>query len=185
MSKEVAKGTPLNGLDLTGKHALVTGGGTGLGRQMADALAEAGARVTICGRRAAPAAGRDIRWTVTDVTNPADRRKLFEDVKDVDILVNNAALGERKPWLTVTVDEWRAIMNLNLEAPFALSQLFVPPMVENKWGRVINISSVFGLIVGDPALYGDWGVDLPSYIASKHGLIGLTKHLAMMLGSTG
>jgi NAD(P)-dependent dehydrogenase (short-subunit alcohol dehydrogenase family) len=194
MSKVDAKGVPLNGLDLSGKHALVTGGGTGLGRQMADALAEAGARVTICGRRAAPlkaaaeaavAAGRDIGWTVTDVTNPSDRRKLFEDVKDVDILVNNAALGERKPWLTVTVDEWRAIMNLNLEAPFALSQLFVPPMIEKKWGRVINISSVFGLIVGDPALYGDWGVDLPSYIASKHGLIGLTKHLAMMLGSTG
>jgi len=194
MNKEVAKGVPLNGLDLSGKHALVTGGGTGLGRQMAEALAEAGARVTICGRRAAPlkaaaeaavAAGRDFRWAVTDVTNPSDRRKLFDDVKDVDILVNNAALGERKPWLTVTVDEWRAIMNLNLEAPFALSQLFVPPMVEKKWGRVINISSVFGLIVGDPALYGDWGVDLPSYIASKHGLIGLTKHLAMMLGSTG
>ncbi len=194
MSKEVAKGAPLNGLDLSGKHALLTGGGTGLGRQMANALAEAGARVTICGRRAAPlkaaseaavAEGRDIRWTVADVTSPSDRRKLFDEVKDVDILVNNAALGERKDWLTVTVDEWRAIMNLNLEAPFTLSQLFVPPMVEKKWGRVINIASIFGLIVGDPALYGSWGVDLPSYIASKHGLIGLTKHLAMMLGSTG
>ncbi len=127
MSNEVAKGMPQNGLDLSGKHALVTGGGTGLGRQMADALAEAGARVTICGRRAAPlkaaaeaaaAAGHDIRWATADVTDPSDRRRLFDDVKDVDILVNNAALGERKPWLTVTVEEWRAIMNLNLEAPF-------------------------------------------------------------------
>ncbi len=194
VSNEIANRTPKNGLDLSGKHALVTGGGTGLGRQMAEALAEAGARVTICGRRAAPlkataeaavAAGFDFRWAVADVTTPSDRQKLFDEVPDVDILVNNAALGERKPWLTVTIDNWRAIMNLNLEAPFALSQLFVPPMVEKKWGRVINISSVFGLIVGDPALYGEWGVDLPSYIASKHGLIGLTKHLAMMLGNSG
>jgi len=77
-------------------------------------------------------------------------------VKDVDILVNNAALGERKQWLTVTTDEWRSIMMLNLEAPFVLSQVFVPPMVEKKWGRVINISSIYGLIVGDPSLYGGW-----------------------------
>lgn len=194
MSKAGDSGASRNGLDLSGRHALVTGGGTGLGRQMAEALAEAGARVTICGRREEPlkaaanalvAAGRDVRWTVTDVTSVSDRHRLFETVKDVDILVNNAALGERKDWLTVTIEEWRAIMTLNLEAPFALSQLFVPPMVEKKWGRVINIASIYGLIVGDPALYGDWGVDLPSYVASKHGLIGLTKHLAVMLGNTG
>ena len=121
------------------------------------------------------AAGRDVRWAVADVTSDSDRRKLFEEVKGVDILVNNAGLGERKPWLAVTIDEWRAIMTLNLEAPFALSQVFVPPMVEKKWGRVINISSIYGLIVGDPALYGDWGVDLASYVASKHGLIGLNE----------
>jgi len=194
VSEVVVGGAARNGLDLTGKHALVTGGGTGLGRQMAEALAEAGARVTICGRREEPlkavaaslvAAGRDVRWAVTDVTSDSGRRKLFEEVKGVDILVNNAALGERKPWLTVTIDEWRAIMTLNLEAPFALSQVFVPPMVEKKWGRVINISSIYGLVVGDPSLYGDWGIDLASYVASKHGLIGLTKHLAATLGGTG
>jgi NAD(P)-dependent dehydrogenase (short-subunit alcohol dehydrogenase family) len=189
-----AKAAPRNGLDLSGKHALVTGGGTGLGRTMAEALAEAGARVTICGRRAAPLktaadsiveAGRDARWVVADVTQDADRRRLFAETKEVDILVNNAGLGERKRWLDVTIAEWRAIMNLNLEAPFALAQLFVPPMIEKKWGRVINVSSIYGLIVGDPALYGDWGVDLASYVASKHGLIGLTKHLAATVGATG
>ena len=183
-----------NGLDLSGKHALVTGGGTGLGRSMAEALAEAGARVTICGRRAEPlkavveflvAAGHEARWVVADVTNDADRRRLFAEAKAVDILVNNAGLGERKRWLDVTIDEWRAIMHLNLEAPFALAQLFVPPMIEKRWGRVINVSSIYGLIVGDPALYGDWGVDLASYVASKHGLIGLTKHLAATVGATG
>ena len=99
--------------------------------------------------------------------------------------MNNAALGERKPWLTVTLEEWRAILTLNLEAPFRLSQLFVPAMVARKWGRLINVSSIYGLIAGDPALYGEWGVDLASYVASKHGLIGLTKHLAVMLGNSG
>jgi gluconate 5-dehydrogenase len=194
MSTSIAGDSSRNGLDLSGKHALVTGGGTGLGRQMAEALAEAGARVTICGRREAPlkaaaaasmASGHDVRWEVADVTNPADRRRLLDVLEDVDILVNNAAFSQRKPWLTVTTDEWRAIMNVNLEAPFALSQLFVPRMVEKGWGRVINVSSVYGLIAGDPSLYGEWGIDLPSYVASKHGLIGLTKHLAVMLGRTG
>ncbi len=161
---------------------------------MTEALAEAGARVTICGRREQPlkvacaaliAAGRDARYVVADVTSDADRRRLRAAAGEVDILVNSAALGERKPWLTVTIEEWRAILQLNLEAPFALSQLFVPPMVAKKWGRLINVASIYGLIVGDPSLYGQWGVDLASYVASKHGLIGLTKHLAMTLGGTG
>lgn len=194
MSTTQPRATARNGLDLSGKHALITGGGTGLGRCMTEALAEAGARVTICGRREQPlktvcaalaAAGRNARYVVADVTSDADRRRLRAETGEVDILLNNAALGERKPWLTVTIEEWRAIMQLNLEAPFALSQLFVPPMVAKKWGRLINVSSIYGLIVGDPALYGEWGVDLASYVASKHGLIGLTKHLAVTLGGTG
>src|ERR1019366_5531878 len=102
MSKPVAGTTDKNGLDLSGKHALVTGGGTGLGRQMAEALAEAGARVTICGRRQEPlktaaaalvAAGRDVRWAVADITNDSDRRRLFAEVNGVDTLVNNAGPG--------------------------------------------------------------------------------------------
>lgn len=194
MSTTQLRTTLKNGLDLSGKHALITGGGTGLGRQMAEALAEAGARVTICGRREQPlkkvsealaAAGRNARYVVADVTSDKDRKRLRAETGEVDILVNNAALGERKDWLTVTLEEWRAIMTLNLEAPFALSQLFVPPMVAKKWGRLINVASIYGLIVGDPALYGEWGVDLASYVASKHGLIGLTRHLAATLGGTG
>ena len=194
MSKIAPRATGRNGLDLSGKHALITGGGTGLGRCMTEALAEAGARVTICGRREQPlkkvcaaiiAAGGDARYVLADVTNEGDRQRLRADAGDVDILVNNAALGERKPWLTVTLEEWRAILTLNLESPFRLSQIFVPSMMARKWGRLINVSSIYGLIAGDPALYGEWGVDLASYVASKHGLIGLTKHLAVMLGNTG
>jgi NAD(P)-dependent dehydrogenase (short-subunit alcohol dehydrogenase family) len=194
VSKVPPRPTSRNGLDLSGKHALITGGGTGLGRCMTEALAEAGGRVTICGRREAPlkgvcasisGAGRDARYVVADVTDESDRQRLRTEAGDVDILVNNAALGERKPWLTVTLEEWRAILTLNLEAPFRLAQLFVPAMMARKWGRLINVSSIYGLIAGDPALYGEWGVDLASYVASKHGLIGLTKHLAAMLGNSG
>lgn len=194
MSKALPRETRRNGLDLSGKHALVTGGGAGLGRCMTEALAEAGARVTICGRREPPlekvcasitAAGGEARYVVADVTDEADRQKLHAEAEDVDILVNNAGLGVRKPWLTVTLEEWREVLTLNLEAPFRLSQIFAPSMVARKWGRLINVSSIYGLIVGDPALYGEWGVDLASYVASKHGLIGLTKHLAATLGSTG
>ena len=194
MSVNQAGKTARNGLDLSGKHALITGGGAGLGRQMTEALAEAGAKITICGRREEAvkrtaasliAAGHEARWVVADVTSDSDRRRLHAETGDVDILVNNAARGERKPWLTVSVEEWRAIMELNLEAPFALSQLFVPAMIQKRWGRVVNVSSIYGLSAGDPAVYGSWGVDLASYVASKHGLIGLTKHLAAMLGGTG
>ena len=186
--------TGRNGLDLSGKHALITGGGAGLGRQMTEALAEAGARITICGRREAPvkktaaalvAAGHEARGFVADVTVDADRRRLLAETGDIDILVNNAARGERKDWLTVSIAEWRAIMELNVEAPFALMQLFVPAMLKKGWGRVVNVASIYGLVAGDPALYGEWGVDLPSYVASKHGLIGLTKHMAVMLGGRG
>jgi len=194
MKTATSQHSPRNGLDLSGKHALVTGGGTGLGRSMASALAEAGARITVCGRRPDPlealvaalrADGHDAHAVVADVTKDADRRRLFSEAPGVDILVNNAGGGERKRWLDVTIEEWRAVINLNLEAPFALCQLFVPPMIEKKWGRVINVSSIYGLVVGDPALYGDWGIDLASYVAGKHGLIGLTKHLAATVGATG
>jgi NAD(P)-dependent dehydrogenase (short-subunit alcohol dehydrogenase family) len=194
VSQTQASSAARNGLDLAGKHALITGGGGGLGRQMTEALAEAGARVTICGRHEKPLekttqalrnSGHDARWILADVTNDDDRRRLRTQVGEIDILLNNAARGERQPWLTVTVDQWRAIMELNLEAPFALSQLFVPAMIAKGWGRVINVSSIYGLSVGDPAVYGSWGIDLASYVASKHGLIGLTKHLAATLGATG
>ena len=194
MSKILSRPTSRNGLDLAGKHALITGGGTGLGRCMTEALVEAGARVTVCGRREGPlksvcqamsGVGGDARYVVVDVTEESDRQRLRGETGDVDILVNNAARGERKPWLTVTLEEWRAILTLNLEAPFRLSQIFAPAMMARKWGRVINVSSIYGLIAGDPALYGQWGVDLASYVASKHGLIGLTKHLAVMLGDSG
>jgi gluconate 5-dehydrogenase len=191
---ETAERAARNGLDLSGKRALVTGGGAGLGRQMAEALAEAGAAVVICGRQPGPLEataaelaghGLPVEAVPADVTLEADLQRLRGIAGDVDILVNNAGYSRRTPWQEVPLDEWREVMAINVEAPLRLSQLFVPGMIDRGWGRVINVASVYGVVAGDPALYGDLGLDIASYFTSKHALVGLTRHLAAMIGGTG
>ena len=77
----------------------------------------------------------------------------------------------------------RAILTLNLEAPFRLSQIFVPSMLPRKWGRLINVSSIYGLIAGDPALYGECGVWIRRRTSQQACLIGVSKHFrAVTLG---
>jgi NAD(P)-dependent dehydrogenase (short-subunit alcohol dehydrogenase family) len=183
-----------NGLSLAGKSALVTGGGTGLGRQMTEALAEAGAAVSICGRRSQPLQGTvtalaeqdlEVSAVTADVTDEEDVRRLRADLREIDILVSNAGRDIRSPWQEVSIEEWREVMAVNVEAPLRLAQLFGPGMITRGWGRIINVASMYGLVAGDPSLYGDDGADAASYFASKHALIGLTKHLAVMVGDTG
>src|SRR5947207_6405524 len=149
-------------LSLAGKRALVTGAGTGLGRQMALALAEAGAHVVVCGRRREPIErcaaeartfGIDAQSIAADVTREDDLQVLKAGAGQIDILVNNAGGGELKPWLDVSMDDWRRITAINLDAPFRLIQLFAPPMMQRGWGRIINISSIYGLVGGNPARY--------------------------------
>jgi gluconate 5-dehydrogenase len=176
--------------DLSGRRVLVTGGGDGLGRQMTEAFVDAGATVVICGRRAEPlrrtaAELSGVEPVRADVTVPADVDALVAAAGPIDVLVNNAGLSHRAPWPDVRPDDWRWIMNLNVEAPFALVQRFVPAMVERGWGRVINVSSVYGLVGGDASRYPGLGLDIASYFASKHALIGLTRFLAAQLGPTG
>lgn len=182
---------------LEGRRALVTGGGVNLGRQMSLALAEAGAEVVVCGRRTGPlkevvsgmrsaaANAIDHDSVRCDVTDETDRTQLVDEAGAIDILVNNAGYARARDWATVPLEEWREVMEVNLEAPFRLCQLFVPPMVERGWGRVINIASVYGSVAPDPNRYPGANTDVASYVASKHGLVGLTKHLAAMLGGTG
>jgi gluconate 5-dehydrogenase len=181
-------------MELAGKRALVTGGGTGLGRQMATALAEAGADVFICGRRVEPleetvrelaAAGHELGFVQADVTVDADLERLRERAGAIDVLVNNAGYSIRRPWLEVPIDEWREVFAVNVEGPLRVSQLFAPGMIERGWGRIVNIASIYGMIAGDPARYGEAKLDIASYFASKHAVLGLTKHMAVELGRTG
>jgi NAD(P)-dependent dehydrogenase (short-subunit alcohol dehydrogenase family) len=184
----------LSSLDLTGRRALVTGGGSGLGRQMTLALAEAGAEVVLCGRnpesldRTAGEArelGADATPIVCDITDPDQLTSQFSDVGRIDILVNNAGRGHRHKWETVSMTDWHEVFELNVDSVLRLCQLFAPPMAERRWGRVINVASVYGSQAGDPAIYpfSDW--DYASYFASKHGVIGLTRYLAVRLAPYG
>jgi NAD(P)-dependent dehydrogenase (short-subunit alcohol dehydrogenase family) len=187
------EGSPAVGSPLAGKTALVTGGGTGIGRAFAQALSDHGAEVVICGRRPGPletvaaelrSLGRAVTTVRCDLTVEDDLRSLVEAAGPVDILVNNAGYGLQAPWTEVSLGEWREVMAVNVEAPLRLAQLLVPAMIERHWGRVVNISSVYGIVVGNPYFYDfDW--DAASYVTSKHALIGLSKYLAVRTGGTG
>ena len=181
-------------IDLSGRRALVTGGGTGIGRQFTGSLAQAGAHVVVCGRRPEPleqavaeitAAGGAASAVAADVTIEDDLQRLAAAAGPVDILVNNAGYGKIGPWTDVSPAEWREVMAVNVDAPFRLAQLLVPGMIERGWGRVVNISSVYGMVIGNPYFYPDFDWDSPAYVTSKHALIGLSKYLAVRTADTG
>ncbi len=180
--------------DLTGKRALVTGGADGLGRQFTQALLDAGAEVVIASRRREliDAVVAEISEThpkisgyQVDVTKYEEVVDLAKQIGKIDILVNSAGLSHRAAWNVPQSEDWRRIMVLNIEAPFWLAQQFLPAMIEAKWGRIINISSIYGVVAGDAKRYPGLGVDMPSYFTSKHGLIGLTKFLAAQVAMHG
>jgi NAD(P)-dependent dehydrogenase (short-subunit alcohol dehydrogenase family) len=184
----------LGDFDLTGRKALVTGGGDGLGREFTEALLDAGASVIITSRRKdfLDDVVRDmssrypqISANACDVTDRKDVDRLAAEIGDIDILVNNAGLAHRQSWQDVESKDWQRIMVLNLESPFWLAQKFLPAMMKRGWGRIINIASINGIQVVDPRLLPGIGGDMPSYYASKHGLLGLTKYLASVSGEFG
>jgi NAD(P)-dependent dehydrogenase (short-subunit alcohol dehydrogenase family) len=175
---------------LSGRRALVTGGGRGLGHTMATALAEAGADVAITSRseetarRAADeiavATNRSIVPIVGDLTTErqvADLRTSVErSFGTVDILVNNAGINIRGEVQALGETDWDAVLDTNLKGTFLCARAFGPGMCERGWGRVINMSSMLGSI----ALPGR-----APYAASKSGVIGLTRVLALEWASRG
>lgn len=184
----------MSDFDLTGLRALVTGGGTHIGRAIAAALLAAGAEVTICGRRSAQVdeavadlahGGGTIRGTGCDVTVEEDLQRLLAFAGDVDILVNNAGYSRRDGWADVTREQWREVMAVNVEAPLRLCQLLIPSMAARGWGRVINVTSLFATLAPEPARYPGVDIDISSYVVSKHALLGLTRHLAVAVGRQG
>jgi 3-hydroxybutyrate dehydrogenase len=164
-------------VDLSGTHALVTGGASGIGRACARRLAGSGATVTVVdldGDAAATVAG-DIggRAITTDLTEPDS----FDDLPaDVDILVNNAGIQHVAPVQDFPPERFHQILMLMLEAPFRLARHVTPHMYERRWGRIVNISSAHGLRASPFK---------SAYVAAKHGLEGLSKVLALEGGEHG
>jgi 3-oxoacyl-[acyl-carrier protein] reductase len=171
-------------IDLSGKNALVTGSTRGIGRAIADALSESGARVAVVGRdlkraeEAASAIGNNAKGFAADVGDTAAVTKLIADVEQafgsIDILVNNAGITRDNLVMRLKDDDWDAVQNANLRGAFAAIRAASRGMMKKRAGRIINIASIVGLI-------GNKGQ--ANYAASKAGLIALTKSVAKELGS--
>lgn len=174
---------------LEGKRAIVTGAGRGIGRAVALAFAREGADLALLARSAdelasvaaeAQALGRRARALPCDLAQPEALRaglaEALEFLGGADLLVNNAALARFAPVGDLAFEDWQAMLDLNLTAPFLAVQAVLPGMIEQGGGRIINISSV----AAHKCLPGQSG-----YVASKHGLNGLTRNLALELREHG
>jgi NAD(P)-dependent dehydrogenase (short-subunit alcohol dehydrogenase family) len=168
-----------------GKHALVTGGGSGVGAVIARALADAGARVTITGRREKPlqdvAGSSDlINWATCDVTDAGSVAAAFTKARayggPVDIVIANAGAAISKPFAATTPGDLQEMLGVNLAGVHACWQAALADMREAGWGRMIAVASTAGL-KGYPYV--------SAYCAAKHGVVGLTRALALELARTG
>lgn len=170
-------------MELKGRIALVTGAGGGIGRAIVKALAEAGAHVLAVDRDAVAMAqlGEICEPVVLDLSDPDAIKTVMDDVLNrhgrIDILVNNAGILSPSKLSGTTLEEWHRLMAINLDAALLLTQATVPAMKQNKWGRVINISSYAWKSGGLTAGTG--------YAVSKAALVGLTYSTARELASAG
>jgi NAD(P)-dependent dehydrogenase (short-subunit alcohol dehydrogenase family) len=166
-------------------HALVTGGGTGIGAAIARALAEEGARLTLVGRRlemleeTASRIRADVRCVSADVTDPEQAQRAFASAREangpITILVNNAGAAESAPLRKVTAEAWRRTMAVNLDALLHCCQAALPDLLEAAAGRIVTVASTAGL--------KGYAYAAP-YVAAKHGAVGLTRALAAEFART-
>ena len=175
--------------DLSGRVAIVTGGSRGLGREMAEGLAEAGASLMLCARRQEwlrptveefRSRGFSAEGMVCDVSKPEDVQAVVDRTVSVygtvDILVNNAGVSWGANAEDMPLDKWQKVIDINLTGTFLFSQAAGRVMIAKRYGRIINISSLAGVqtSVNGPRYAG--------YAASKAGMIGLTRELAASWG---
>ncbi len=175
---------------LRDKVTLVSGSSRGIGRSIALKLAREGARVAITyfenqrlAEKVAEAictgGGQALSVQLAQESRASVRaavRRVHEELGEIEILVNNAAKAQEKPFEQITDEDWCNMMAVNLQGPFVCTQEVIPGMIERGWGRIINISSVGG----------QWGgFNQVHYAASKAGLINLTRSLAKIYGPSG
>ena len=169
---------------LAGRHALITGGGTGIGAAIARTLAAEGARLTLVGRRREKleqvgSGDFDALVSPADVTRRDEVEACFAIAREaqgpIDILVNNAGAAESAPFARVSEDSWRRTMAVNLDALLHCCQAALPDLLAADAGRIVTIASTAGL--------RGYAYTAP-YVAAKHGAVGLTRALAAELAST-
>ncbi len=176
---------------LKGKNAIVTGSTSGIGKGIAEALASAGANVVLNGfgdaaeierQRTALAASAkvEVSYHPADMSKPAEIRDLVTSTQKkfggVDILVNNAGIQHVAPVEEFPDDRWDAIIAINLSSAFHATKAALPGMRARRWGRIINISSAHGQVAS---------AQKSAYVAAKHGVIGLTKTVALETAGSG
>lgn len=174
-----------------GTTAIVTGSTSGIGLGIATALAAAGSRVMLNGfgdqaaieqirQGLAERHGIEAAFSPADLSKPAEIRQLIADTErelgPVDILVNNAGIQHVAPVEEFPDDQWDAILEINLSAAFHAIKAVLPGMKRRQWGRIINIASVHGLVAS---------AEKAAYVAAKHGLVGLTKVVAIETVNSG
>ena len=172
------------GLSLEGRVALVTGAARGIGAALAVGLAEAGADVAVSDMASRLELARDTQarveaqgvrsatygLDVLDIANiPGVIQGVLDDFGKLDILINNAGIRIPKPSLEVTEEDWDATIDTNLKGLFFCAQAAARPMINQGWGRIVNIGSQFSSV---------GSADRAPYVASKHGVAGLTRALA-------
>lgn len=167
---------------MKGLHAVVTGGGSGIGAAISMALAAEGVAVTLMGRsmkrlKAMPLPAS--HCIVADVSDPESVKRAFDAAADfgpIDILINNAGQVESQSFMRTSFDQWQRMLDVNLSGTFVCTQQVLPGMVERGFGRIVNVAST-------AALKGYAYV--AAYCAAKHGVLGLTRALALEVAKKG
>ena len=172
---------------LKGKRAIVTGSNSGIGLGVAIELAKSGAEVVInsftdrpedhdLAARLSAETGASLRYIAADMSKGDDCRALIEAAGGCDILVNNAGIQHVSPIEDFPIDKWNAILAINLSSAFHTTAAALPGMKAKGWGRIVNIASAHGLTASPYK---------SAYVAAKHGVVGLTKTVALEVAGQG